>query len=201
LALQFIKHFQRIFKQNDLDLFVAPYRCISNRTGAEKLLGGIIEVVPNSHSRDQLGKAFEINLHEYFLKKYGTESTSEFKTARYNFIRSLAAYAVVSFILQIKDRHNGNILIDESGHLIHIDFGFIFDWSPGKDMKFESAAFKLTQEFIDILGGSSSAPAFRLFENMVIQGYLAVREHSDDFLGLTELMFYSGFPCFKPFSL
>jgi len=182
-------------------LFVAPYRCISNRTGADKLLGGIIEVVPNSHSRDQLGKAFEINLHEYFLKKYGSESTSEFKTARYNFIRSLAAYAVVSFILQIKDRHNGNILIDESGHLIHIDFGFIFDWSPGKDMKFESAAFKLTQEFIDILGGSSSAPAFRLFENMVIQGYLAVREHSEDFLSLTELMFYSGFPCFKPFSL
>jgi len=147
---------------------VAPYKCISNRTGDEKLLGGIIEVVPNSHSRDQLGKAFEINLHEYFLKKYGNESTKEFKTARYNFIRSLAAYAVVSFILQIKDRHNGNILIDESGHLIHIDFGFIFDWSPGKDMRFESAAFKLTQEFIDILGGSPSAAAFRLFENMVI---------------------------------
>ena len=75
---------------------------------------------------------------------------------------------MVSFILQIKDRHNGNILIDESGHLIHIDFGFIFDWSPGKDMRFESAAFKLTQEFIDILGGSPSAAAFRLFENMVI---------------------------------
>jgi phosphatidylinositol 4-kinase len=99
LALQFIKHFQKIFKQNDLDLYVAPYRCISNRTGKDNILGGIIEVVPNSHSRDQLGKAFEINLHEYFLKRYGTESTSEFKFARYNFIRSLAAYAVVSFIL------------------------------------------------------------------------------------------------------
>jgi hypothetical protein len=36
---------------------------------------------------------------------------------------------------------------------------------------------------------------------MVIQGYLAVREHSEHFMNLTELMLYSGFPCFKPFSL
>lgn len=140
-------------------------------------------------------------MHEYFLKRYGSEATAEFKAARYNFIKSLAAYAVVSFILQIKDRHNGNILIDEYGHLIHIDFGFIFDWSPGKDMRFESAPFKLTQEFIDILGGCITAPAFRLFESKVLQGYLAVRAHSDHFLALTELMIYSGFPCFKTFSL
>lgn len=99
LALQFIKLFQKIFKSAGLDLFVAPYKCISNRTGAEQLLGGIIEVVPNSNSRDQIGKAFEIDLYEYFLKKYGNESSKEFMMARENFIKSLAAYSVVSFIL------------------------------------------------------------------------------------------------------
>lgn len=45
-------------------------------------------------------------------------------------------------------------MIDDEGHLIHIDFGFIFDWSPGNDWRFESADFKITKEFIDILGGS-----------------------------------------------
>ena len=52
LALQVIKLFQKIFKECNLDLYVAPYRCISNRTGSDKMLGGIIEVIPNSHSRD-----------------------------------------------------------------------------------------------------------------------------------------------------
>ena len=143
-----------------MDLFVAPYKCICNRTGEDKTLGGIMECVPNANSRDQLGKAFEINLYQYFIKKYGSSNSTEFKIARLNFIRSLSAYSVVSYILQIKDRHNGNIMIDDWGHLIHIDFGFIFDWSPGKDMRFENADFKLTSEFIQILGGNKQAEAY-----------------------------------------
>lgn len=37
-------------------------------------------------------------------------------------MRSLAGYSVACYVLQIKDRHNGNLLIDESGHLIRKSF-------------------------------------------------------------------------------
>lgn len=50
---------------------------------------------------------------------------------------------------QIKDRHNGNILVDDEGHLVHIDFGFMLSNSPG-GVSFESAPFKLTRELLQV---------------------------------------------------
>lgn len=59
--------------------------------------------------------------------------------------------------MQVKDRHNGNILLSTSGALIHIDFGFILGMSPG-NLAFERAPFKLTEEYVELLGGRSLAP-------------------------------------------
>lgn len=51
---------------------------------------------------------------------------------------------------QVKDRHNGNLLLDEEGHIIHIDFGFMLSNSPG-GVNFESAPFKLTRELLEVI--------------------------------------------------
>lgn len=48
----------------------------------------------------------------------------------------------------MKDRHNGNILLDDDGHVIHIDFGFMLSNSPG-GVNFENAPFKLTREMLE----------------------------------------------------
>jgi len=92
-----------------------------------------------------MGRAKVNDLLDFFIGKYGGEHTIAFQQARLNFIQSMAAYSVACYILQIKDRHNGNIMIDGEGHIVHIgtrdtpsavilrvltclsDFGFLFD--------------------------------------------------------------------------
>ena len=50
---------------------------------------------------------------------------------------------VCSYVLQIKDRHNGNLLMDTEGHIIQIDFGFLLSLAPGGTFSLETAPFKV----------------------------------------------------------
>ena len=116
----------------------------------------------------------------------------------------MAAYSVISYILQIKDRHNGNILIDQMGHLIHIDFGFIFSISPGKNLGFENAQFKLTtyartnlSEMIEIMGGHKRAEPFRMYVDNTIRAFLAVRKYRELIINIVELITKSTLGCFN----
>ena len=62
-----------------------------------------------------------------------------------------------------QDRHNGNILLDTAGHIIHIDFGFMLSNSPG-GVNFEAAPFKLTRELLEVMGSNSEGQASEMFD-------------------------------------
>ena len=59
-------------------------------------------------------------LKDHFIQKFGSEKSTTYAKAQSNFIRSLAGYSLATYILNLKDRHNGNILIDEEGHLVRM---------------------------------------------------------------------------------
>lgn len=191
LALQLVSMFRTIWSDIGLDVYVFPYRVTATAPGC-----GVIDVLPNSVSRDMLGREAVNGLYEYFVSKFGDENTIEFQRARNNLVKSLAGYSVISYLLQFKDRHNGNIMYDDQGHCLHIDFGFIFDIVPG-GVKFEAVPFKLTKEMVRVMGGSDETPAYHDFEELCIKAYLAARPHMDAILECIEPMLDSGLPCFK----
>ena len=192
LALQLIAAFRGIFNNVGLDVYVFPYRVTATAPGC-----GVIDVLPNSISRDMLGREAVNGLYEYFISKYGYEDSIRFQEARSNFIKSMAAYSIISFLLQFKDRHNGNIMVDDAGHILHIDFGFCFDVAPG-GIKFERAPFKLTPEMVAVMGGSTTSQPFRAFEELCIKAFLASRQYVEQLSHIVLTMLDSGLPCFKP---
>ncbi|KAI0404885.1 phosphatidylinositol 3 [Xylaria palmicola] len=195
LALQMIAAFRGIFHNVGLDVYVFPYRVTATAPGC-----GVIDVLPNSISRDMLGREAVNGLYDYFISKYGNEDSLRFQHARNNFVKSMAAYSIISFLLQFKDRHNGNIMIDDAGHILHIDFGFCFDIAPG-GVKFERAPFKLTNEMILVMGGSTEHQAFKSFEQLCVKAFLACRPYAEKLSQIVQLMMESGLPCFKPESV
>lgn len=88
--------------------------------------------------------------------------------------------------------HNGNILIDNAGHILHIDFGFFLSNSPGRNFGFETAPFKLVDEFVQLMGGRGS-DMFNYFELLFLKGFMAARKHADRFITLVTIMSRSMF--------
>ncbi|MCO5577947.1 hypothetical protein L7F22_031784 [Adiantum nelumboides] len=194
LALQVISLLRDIFKASRLNLYLFPYGVLP--TGCGK---GIIEVVPNTRSRNQMGETTDGGLYEIFQQDYGPIGSPQFEAARDNFIVSSAGYAVASLLLQPKDRHNGNLLFDNEGRLVHIDFGFILETSPGGNMRFENAQFKLSHEMTQLLdpSGVMKSDTWNRFVSLCVKGYLAARLHMDGIVNTVLLMVDSGLPCFS----
>lgn len=87
---------------------------------------GIIEVVENSKDIDQIDGGFRENCILNHLKSL----EGDFGLKKQNFIKSLAFYSVLTFVFAIGDWHLGNLMLNNDGHMFHIDFGFLFGKEP-----------------------------------------------------------------------
>ena len=179
---------------------------------------GLLECLSDAKSVDEVKKKTDgfTSLRDYFERAYGppqargsplqyppSQSMSQgqpgnrdgsdisFETAQDNFLRSLVGYSLVCYILQIKDRHNANILMDREGHIMHIDFGFVLGDTPkmGKVPIFsERAPFKLSTEFWEVLGGWNwtNGGLGVKFCKMFEKAFACASSHSDEIVSLVE---------------
>ena len=204
-ACQLIAVCHKIWAEADIDVWVKQMRILV--TGESS---GLIETITNGVSLHSLKRSLTLasisagtnpkkriaTLRDHFTKTFGAADSPAYAAAVENFAKSLAAYSVISYVLQLKDRHNGNILIDSVGHIVHIDFGFMLSNTPGS-MGFEAAPFKLTQEYVDVLGGVDSVP-FQLFKDSMKAAFQALRRNAERIVMLVELMGReSRMPCYS----
>ena len=183
LASQLIQRMAFILARERVPVWLCPYEIIAITDS-----GGIVEAIPDTISLDSLKRNDPnfVDLDAFFNSFFG-DTVETLSDAKSNFVESLAAYSMVTFLLQIKDRHNGNILLDNRGHIIHIDFGFFFLSSPGKNTGFESAPFKLTKDFVAVLGGPDSY-TFRTFRELCVRSFIVLRRHSMEIILLVEML-------------
>lgn len=121
-AMQLIKLTKNIIDELNIPLWIKPYNILMfNRNE------GFIEYLPNTMTISSLKKFGSRSLTQIYRELFG----EQWDVASKNFTNSLAGYSLLSHLFLIKDRHNGNLLIDSDGHLLHIDFSFILGISPG----------------------------------------------------------------------
>ena len=192
LCVQVARLLKDEFTALGLDVFLVTFSVVPVCNGG--ICGGIIEVL-SATSRHAIGKQQGAKtLLAHFTTTFGMPGSPAFNNAVAAFASSLAGSAVFTYLLSIKDRNNGNVLVDNRGHIIHIDFGFCLGISPGGNLGFECAAFKYTGEMVELLqAGSSEA----LFERLCVQGFLAARRAMDQIIAVVAGHCDSPLGCFR----
>ncbi|OEH73842.1 phosphatidylinositol 4-kinase family protein [Cyclospora cayetanensis] len=170
LASQLVRQFKAIFEEARLPLWLRPYEILV--TGSNS---GIMECIPDTCSVDLLKKKHGVDSIATVFDTLFSDNPFE---AKKNFIESHAAYSLVSYLLQVKDRHNGNLLLDAEGHVIHI------------------GCLLVVQEFLDVMDGETS-DNYEYFRTLIIRGFLEARKHADRIILMVEMMLSGKLPFHK----
>ena len=196
LTLQILRIMERRWERAGLDLRLSPYLCVA--TGDEV---GFIEVVLESNTTANITVQYSGGASGAFAKEpmalYLQEhnrTPDAYRNAVETFLYSLAGYCVATYVMGIGDRHNDNIMLSQSGHLFHIDFGhFLGNFKSKFGIKRERAPFVFTPDFAYVLGDKGSDD-FGEFVRVCALAYNVIRSSSSEFINLFQLMLSTGIP-------
>ncbi|QIX01273.1 hypothetical protein AMS68_006790 [Peltaster fructicola] len=187
LVIQIIALMDRLLQKENLDLRLMPYRILATST-----LAGAIQLVPGVPISTILSDAKYKGSILGYLRHHSPPVPGEptilgvRKEAMDNYVRSVAGYCVITYLLGVGDRHLDNLLMTPDGHFLHIDFGYIL----GRDPKPMAPLMKLSREMVEGMGGSTGSPEsqFDAFRQYCFTAYTTLRRSSSLILNLFALM-------------
>lgn len=162
-------------KEENIDLFIKTYDIIPTNAN-----GGMIEIVQNSETLYNLKENLKYSILNYIMEN-NTELSV--KKVRERFIKSTAAFSVITYLLGIGDRHLDNIMITDKGELFHIDFGFILGFDP----KPLAPDMRITPEMVEAIGGENSSN-YMEFKKICTTVYNCLRRHTNIFMYILSLL-------------
>ena len=170
-----IKVMDKILKNFGLDMHIVSYNILPTSIG-----NGLIEIVPESETLYNIKEKKNYSIQNYILENNAQFPVDE---VRSRFVKSTAAYCVITYLLGIGDRHMDNIMVTKAGHLFHIDYSFVL----GLDPKPLAPKMRITSEMIDAIGGANSI-YYKQFEDYCTQVYNILRRHANLFTNMLFLL-------------
>lgn len=183
LVIQIITLMDRLLRIENLDLKLTPYRILATAATA-----GAVQFIPST-SLSAISTKHRGSILAY-LRTHNPDPAAPLgvrKEALDTYIKSCAGYCVITYILGVGDRHLENLLLSPSGHLFHIDFGFIL----GRDPKPFAPLIKIAKEMVEGLGGGAGSAQYAQFQQYCFTAYTTLRKSSSLVLNLFSLMVQS----------
>jgi len=167
---------------------------------------GMMEVVLNAKTTSSIQMeyggssigAFKTSpLHDYV--KEHNKAPLQYQEAINNFTASCAGYCVATYVMGIGDRHNGNIMVQKNGRLLHIDFGhFLGNFMTKMGISRERTPFVFTSQMAYvILDGKKFNPQnerYIAFEKRCVDAFELLRNRATEMESMFLLMVSAGLP-------
>ncbi|CUG89686.1 Phosphoinositide 3-kinase-like protein, putative [Bodo saltans] len=100
---------------------------------------------------------------------------------------TLAIMSMVGYVLGLGDRHLNNLMLQQGGAVVHIDFGDCFEVAMHRAMYAEAVPFRLTRILVNALGVTGVDGVYRHTCEHVMK---LLRRHKENLLSVLEAFIY-----------
>lgn len=160
-------------KEQQLDLEIITYNVMSIDSTS-----GIIEIVDKSKTIYDIQNNMKLSVLQYMnnFSQYSHEY-------RIKYANSLAFYQLITYVLDVADRHSDNIMLTEDCQLFHIDYTYILGNCPNITTITGSPGLSINKELVNALCGENSE-LYKLFIDTATKIFNCIRNNYETFSNL-----------------